>query len=282
VSAALALLASLLWGTSDFVRGSLSRRLRTVQVLATSQALAAVVLVGFVVVSGAWQSPGSWLGWSLASGVTWVLGMGCLYSALARGTMGVVAPIASCGMALPVVLGLLAGERPTALQLGGVAVAVLGVMGSAGPDLRRTGTPQRRAVLLALAAAALFGVEIFSVARGSTSSVAMTLIGMRLSAVACLGALLLARPAERGPVSRGDLAPLLALGCLDLAATAAYALAASAGLVSLVAVLASLYPAVTALLARRLLSERLSGVQRGGVAAVLAGAALIGLAGGTA
>jgi drug/metabolite transporter (DMT)-like permease len=208
--------------------------------------------------------------------------MGCLYSALARGTMGVVAPIASCGMALPVVLGLLAGERPAALQLGGVAVAVLGVVGSAGPDLRRTGTPQRRAVLLALAAAALFGVEIFCVARGSTSSVSMTLVGMRLSAVACLSAALLARPADRGPFSRGDLPPLLALGCLDLAATAAYALAASAGLVSLVAVLASLYPAVTALLARRLLSERLSGVQRGGVAAVLAGAALIGLAGGTA
>jgi drug/metabolite transporter (DMT)-like permease len=137
-------------------------------------------------------------------------------------------------------------------------------------------------VLLALAAALLFGVEIFCVARASTSSVAMTLVGMRLTALACVGVALLARRQQRGPVRRGDLAPLLALGCLDLAATAAYALAASAGMVSLVAVLASLYPAVTVLLARRLHAERLSGVQRGGVAAVVAGAALIGLAGGSA
>jgi drug/metabolite transporter (DMT)-like permease len=282
MSAALAVFASLLWGSADFVGGSLSRRLRTVQVLAVSQALATVVLVGFVAVSGTARGPGSWLGWSLAAGVTWAAGMGALYSALARGTMGVVAPIASCGMALPVVLALAGGERPAPLQLGGVVVAVLGVVGSAGPDLRHGRTPQRRAVLLALTAAVLFGVEIFCVARGSASSVAMTLVGMRLTAVACVGGALLARPRERGRVRPADLVTLLVLGCLDLAATAAYALAASAGMVSLVAVLASLYPAVTVLLARRLHAERLTGVQRGGVAAVLAGAALIGLAGGTA
>ena len=282
MSAALALLASLLWGGADFVGGSLSRRLRTVQVLVVSQALAAVVLVGFVAVSGTAERSGGWFWWSLAAGATWALGMGALYTALARGTMGVVAPIASCGMALPVVLGMLGGERPTPLQLGGVAVAVLGVAGSAGPDLRRGAAPQRRAVLLALTAAALFGIEIFCVARGSVSSVAMTLVGMRLTAVACVAVVLVARPQQRGPVRPADLVPLLALGCLDLAATAAYALAASAGMVSLVAVLASLYPAVTVVLARQLLAERLSGVQRGGVAAVLAGAALIGLAGGSA
>jgi drug/metabolite transporter (DMT)-like permease len=279
MSAVLALLASLLWGSADFVGGSLSRRLRTVQVLVVSQALAAAVVLGVVLVSRTAVAPGGWIAWSLAAGVTWALAMAALYTALARGTMGVVAPIASCGMALPVVLALLGGERPTGPQLAGVLVAVVGVMGSAGPDLRRSGTPQRRAVLLALLAAALFGVEIFCVAEGSASSVPMTLLGMRLAAVACVASVLLVRPQERGPVGRGDLLVLLGLGCLDLAATAAYAVAARAGMVSLVAVLASLYPAVTALLARQIHAERLSGVQRGGVAAVLTGAALIGLGG---
>jgi drug/metabolite transporter (DMT)-like permease len=282
VSAALALFASLLWGSADFVGGSLSRRLRTVQVLVVSQALAAAVIVGFVLVTRSGSAPGDWLGWSLAAGVTWALGMAALYTALARGTMGVVAPIASCGMALPVVLGLLGGERPSVPQLAGVAVAVLGVAGSAGPDLRRGRTPQRRAVLLALVAAALFGVEIFCVAEGSASSVPMTLLGMRLASVACVATVLVVRPQDRGPVGGRDLLTLLALGCLDLAATAAYAIAATAGMVSLVAVLASLYPAVTVLLARQVHAERLSGVQRGGVAAVLAGAALIGLGGAVA
>jgi len=282
MSAALALLASLLWGSADFVGGSLSRRLRTEQVLFVSQALAAAVIVGYVLVTSSGSAPGRWLGWSLAAGVTWALGMAALYTALARGTMGVVAPIASCGMALPVVLALLGGERPSAAQLAGVAVAVLGVAGSAGPDLRRGRTPQRRAVLLALLAAALFGVEIFCVAEGSASSVPMTLLGMRLSAVACVATVLVVRRQGHGPVRGSDLPTLLTLGCLDLAATAAYAIAASAGMVSLVAVLASLYPAVTVLLARQVHAERLSGVQRGGVAAVLAGAALIGLGGAVA
>jgi drug/metabolite transporter (DMT)-like permease len=279
MSAVLALAASLLWGSADFVGGSLSRRVRTVQVLLVSQALAAVVLLGFVAGTGSADPLGPWLAWSVAAGVTWALGMGALYTALARGTMGVVAPLASCGMALPVVLALLGGERPAPVQLAGVTVAVLGVVGSAGPDLRRSGTPQRRAVVLALTAALLFGVEIYCVARGSASSVPMTLVGMRLAAVACVAGVVLARPRQRGPVAAGDLLTLLALGCLDLAATAAYALAASAGMVSLVAVLASLYPAVTVLLARQLHAERLTGVQRGGVAAVLTGAALIGLGG---
>jgi drug/metabolite transporter (DMT)-like permease len=282
MSAALALFASLLWGSADFVGGSLSRRLRTLQVLVVSQALAAAVIVGFVLVTRSRSAPGAWLGWSLAAGVTWALGMAALYTALARGTMGVVAPIASCGMALPVILALLGGERPSVAQLAGVAVAVLGVAGSAGPDLRRGRTPQRRAVLLALLAAALFGVEIFCVAEGSASSVPMTLLGMRLAAVASVATVLVVRPRERGPVGGRDLLVLLALGCLDLAATAAYAIAASAGMVSLVAVLASLYPAVTVLLARQVHAERLSGVQRGGVAAVLTGAALIGLGGAVA
>ena len=285
MTATLALVASALWGGADFLGGSVSRRLRPVQVLAVSQALAAVVLVVFVAATGtgdALAGAGSWVGWSVAAGLTWAGAMAALYTALASGTMGVVAPIASCGMVLPVVLALVGGERPGLVQLVGVGVAVLGVVGSAGPDLRGSGAAQRRSVLLALVAAVLFGVEIFALAEGSTASVSGTLLGMRLSAAACVVVVLVGRPGDRRGLAVRDLPALLALGTLDLAATASYAVAAEAGLVSLVAVLASLYPAVTVLLARQFHAERLLGVQRLGVISVLVGAALIGLGGATA
>jgi drug/metabolite transporter (DMT)-like permease len=278
VSAALALVASALWGGSDFLGGSVSRRLRAVQVLAVSQVLSALVLLLVLGVSGQVGTTGdrTWIAWSVLAGVTWAAAMGALYTALARGTMGVVAPIASCGMLVPVVVAVAGGERPGPLQLLGAALAVLGVVGAAGPDLTSS-RGQGRATGLALLAALLFGVEIYALARASEVSVGGSLLGMRLSSVVLVVAVALARRRGASPVRAGDLPPLLALGVLDLAATAAYALASRSGLVSVVAVLASLYPAVTLLLARRFHGERLSGVQSGGVAVVLVGAVLCAL-----
>ncbi|WP_432573857.1 EamA family transporter [Kineococcus sp. SYSU DK005] len=274
MSAALALLASALWGTSDFLGGTVSRRLRAVQVLAVSQVLSCAVLLA-VLGSGLGRGAGApvhaWLGWSLLAGATWAGAMAALYTALARGTMGVVAPIAAGGTVLPVLLGLAAGERPAPLQLAGVAVALAGVVASAGPDLRGGSRGQGAAIALALVAAVFFGVEVWALARGSAASVPATLLGMRVtSAALVVAAALAARGAQR--VGARDLPPLLALGVLDLAATAAYALASRGALVSVVAVLASLYPAVTVLLARQVHGERLRPVQAAGVVAVLAGA----------
>jgi drug/metabolite transporter (DMT)-like permease len=293
----LALLASGLWGTSDFLGGSLSRRLRALHVLSGSQAVAAVLVVVATAVLGVGDVTGDWPGWAIAAGVSWALGMGALYTALAVGTMGVVAPIASAGAIVPVAVGLLEGERPGWPAVVGVAAALLGVAAAAGPDgSDRTG--RRAAVWLAVLTAALFGVEICCLAHGSRASAPLTLVGMRLSALACTGVALVplrrpfrsprrGRPRHRArhrapePRPRGrDVLGLLALGVLDSAATAAYAWAARGGLVSVVAVLASLYPAVTVLLARRVHTERLTRVQWAGVLAVLGGAACLGCSGG--
>src|SRR4249920_4195266 len=113
MSLALALAASLLWGGSDFLGGTLSRRMATFDVLAFSQSAAAVLLAGYVVATGAWGTLDPALLWALAAGVAWTLGVGAFYSALAAGTMGVVAPIAACGVMVPVLAGLLAGDRPS-------------------------------------------------------------------------------------------------------------------------------------------------------------------------
>ena len=153
----------------------------------------------------------------------------------------------------------------------------MGVVAAAGPDLTSSARGQGRATALALLAALLFGIEIYALARGSEVTVAGSLLGMRLSSVVLVVAVALAQRRRSTPVGGRDLLPLLGLGVLDLAATAAYALASTGGLVSVVAVLASLYPAVTLLLARRFHGERLSRVQAGGVGVVLAGAVLCAL-----
>ncbi|MEW1959046.1 EamA family transporter [Kineococcus sp. NPDC059986] len=279
MSAGLALLASVLWGSSDFLGGSVSRRLRAVQVLAVSQVLSALVLLTFLLVTGqlARVGAGTWLGWSVLAGVTWAGAMGALYTALARGTMGVVAPIASCGMLVPVAAAVLTGERPGVVALAGAGLALVGVVGTAGPELSGgRGTPVS-AVGLAALAALLFGVEVYALARASETSVAGALLGMRLSSLVVV-VVAAAAVARTAPAVQGrDLPLLLALGVLDLAATAAFALASASGLVSVVSVLASLYPAVTILLARQVHGERLSRVQTASVGLVLLGAVLCAL-----
>jgi drug/metabolite transporter (DMT)-like permease len=292
VGLALALAASLLWGGSDFLGGTLSRRMRTFDVLALSQLVAVVLLGGYLVVAGGWSSPSLGLLWALAAGVAWTLGIGAFYSALATGTMGVVAPIAACGVAVPVLAGLVSGERPSVVQLLGIGLGVAGGIAAAGPDLRDGGALSDRArpVVLAVLTAVLFGVEILFLSKSDQGSVPLTLVGMRLSALICLGA---GFAAIRWSVPRSarhaaprtqfvpivSLVALIPLGALDLVATAAYTEATRRGLVSLVAVLASLYPAVTVVLARQLHSERLRPVQSLGVAFACAGAVCIGLGG---
>jgi drug/metabolite transporter (DMT)-like permease len=202
------------------------------------------------------------------------------YRALSIGTMGVVAPVAALGVAVPVVVGLARGEQPSAWQLLGIAVAVAGVVLASGPELSMRAGLQP--LLLAVGAAVGFGVVLLLVARASehaSDAVVMTLVTMRATSVSVLLVVLavVGRRARLG-VGRRDLPLLMLTGACDAAANGTYALASRSSLLSVAAVLASLYPVVTALLAYRLLAERLRPVQWVGVAASLVGVGL--LAGG--
>jgi drug/metabolite transporter (DMT)-like permease len=277
MSAVLALTASALWGTADFFGGHLSRRLPPLVVILVSQAFALAALLGTVALLGL-PTAGGWLLWAVVAGVVGPLALGAFYRALSVGTMGVVAPVASTGVLVPVVVGLLAGERPSLLQLSGVAVAIAGVVLASGPDVRaaraagasRGGHP----LLLALLAALGFGLVFAAIAAGSESTVLGTLVVQRLVNVAVTGLALLAlrRAVDIDP---RQLPSLAAIGLGDVAANAAYAVASTTGLVTVVAVLASLYPVVTALLARQVLQERLRRIQLGGVATAMGGVALL-------
>jgi drug/metabolite transporter (DMT)-like permease len=280
MAAFLALFASVTWGCSDYVGGVVSRRHQPLVVVALAYAIGAVVLLPIAAASGAFTSPLGYLPWALAAGVVGLLGLGAFYRALATGTMGVVAPIAGAGAGIPVIVGIARGEAPSAAQILGIAAAVVGVILAGGPELRSGGT--RRPILLAALAGGCFGTVFVFLADGAKTSVVMTLLIMRLTSVVLFFAgvgFSRVRPRRpRMPVlgwPMGDIARVLFVGCADVAGNGLYAVASRSGLMSVVAVLASLYPAVTVLLARFLDGERLRHIQTTGIVLVLAGIPLL-------
>lgn len=277
----LALLSSGLWGSADFFGGLMSRRLPSIAVVAWSQASGLVLGLVVATVAGAWDDPSGWLPWAVLAGVSGALGLVAFYAALASGTMGVVSPIAALGAVVPVLAGVVAGEQPTGVQAVGIAVALLGAVLASGPELRGSGGDpaaarvRSRSVLLAALAAVAFGAALLAIGRGAEHSTVMTLVGMRSTSVA--GFVVLAVVLRSvGDVRPRDLPALAAVGACDLAANLAFGFASTLGLLSITAVLGSLYPVATVLLARFVLKERLLAVQWAGVGAALVGVALIG------
>jgi drug/metabolite transporter (DMT)-like permease len=280
MATALALLASLLWGTADFLGGTAARRLAATAVVAVSQAFALVGLVVVALIASEFGADTGYIGWAVAAAVVGVIALTCFYAALASGTMGVVAPIAAVGVIVPVAVGVGEGDRPGLLQGIGVLLAFAGVFLAAGPQRDASGAPvSRRPLVLAAIAAAGFGGVLVCVARGARSSTVMTLLTMRATSVLLLGLLAVAGRAAV-TARRGDLPLLAVIGAGDVGANAAMAVASTHGLLSVVAVLSSLYPAVTVVLARVVHSERLTALQTGGVLAALVGVSLIASGGG--
>lgn len=280
MATALALLASLLWGTSDFLGGTAARRLPATAVVAGSQAIALLGLLVVALASSAFGADTGYLGWALAAAVVGVVALTSFYAALAGGTMGVVAPIAAVGVVVPVAVGVAEGDRPGLLQAVGVVLAFAGVFLAAGPQRDESGArPSSRPLVLAGVAAAGFGTVLVCVAHGARSSTVMTLLTMRATSVLLLGLLAVAGRAAVTAHTR-DLPLLAVIGAGDVGANAAMAVASTRGLLSVVAVLSSLYPAVTVLLARFVHAERLTRVQTVGVVAALTGVVLIASGGG--
>lgn len=269
--ALLALGSSVVWGTSDFIAGLKAKTLPAAAVVGWSQAIAFVVLTVLVAVTGGWQFTG-WPGWALLAGSAGTTALVCFYGALATGTMGVVAPIASLGVVVPVILGLLAGEQPSAAAYVGMGVAVVGILLASGPEL--SGAVSARPLVLAAIAAAGFGITLFALDRGARYSTLETLWGMRTTSVLAFGVAALVLRSTGGVAGR-DLPILGVVGVADLSANAMFATASSRGLVSVASVLGSLYPIMTVILARIVLHERLRHVQVVGVGLSAVGVALI-------
>jgi drug/metabolite transporter (DMT)-like permease len=205
--------------------------------------------------------------------------LGAFYRALAIGTMSVVAPISATAAAVPVLVGLIEGERPSTLQVAGMAIALAGVILASREPIEEGAAggrdPNHAAIGLALVAAAGFGTFFVGIDKASaTAEVPWVIVVQRCCSLALLViAALVARPSL--PRDGASLLVLAAVGVLDLGANGLYALATTKGLLSVVSVLGSLYPAVTVVLARFVLAERIARVQEVGVVLALAGVVAI-------
>ncbi|MEV7562837.1 EamA family transporter [Streptomyces sp. NPDC048331] len=285
MTALFALATAVLWGLADFGGGLLTRRIPALTVVVVSQVVAVVVLGAVVLGTGAWREAGPQLWFAVGAGLVGPIAMLSFYKALALGPMGVVSPLGSLGVVVPVTAGLILGERPGLGQFAGIAVAVVGIVLAGGPELR--GAPvQRQAVVLTLVAAFGFGAVMALIAEASSTitGLFLALFVQRVTNVAVGGAALWtqtrrgipALPAGTGPKLLWGLLPALAfVGLADVAANGTYSIAAQNGPVTMAAVLSSLYPVITALAAFAVLKERLRTVQAAGAGLALAGTVLL-------
>jgi drug/metabolite transporter (DMT)-like permease len=307
MTAVLALLASLVWGTSDFMGGVVSRRVRPLVVVAIAHAIALASLLVVAAVAGSFSAKLGYLPWAAAAGAVGLISLVAFYGALSTGTMGIVAPIAGTGAVVPVVVGLLSGESPSGWQIAGIAAAVGGVVLASGPELTGRGGPDgggSRPLALAVVAALGFGTVFVLIDRAAKHNVVMTLVTMRVTSVSIVALLgigyLLQRRVRAAPSPRharigrrpGGSAPanpewgvrwkqlpvIAIVGWTDAGANGLYGAAARHGLVSVTAVLASLYPAVTVLLARFVEGERMRPIQNIGVGLAMCGVVLLAAA----
>jgi drug/metabolite transporter (DMT)-like permease len=272
----LAFAASLSWGAADFTGGLKSRTIPTALVLLVMESVGLLLVIAYLAVRLEALPPGGAVAASLGAGVAAVTGLFSFYRGLAIGTMSVVAPISACGVAIPVLVGILGGDALSTLTALGMAVAVAGVVlasreGPTEADSERS--PNRLSILLALIAAVSFGTFFTFSDIAAQHSVPWLLFFARAASVPVLIAWVVrARP---GVPRRGDALPLVLAGTLDVTATALYGVALREGALSVVSVVGSLYPVVTVILARVLLAERIHGLQAAGVLAAFTGVLLI-------
>ncbi|MFA4964276.1 MAG: DMT family transporter [Thermoleophilia bacterium] len=295
---ALALGASVCWGSGDFFGGLGTRRASLWAVIVGSQAVGLAGAVLVTLLAGR-HWPGLLALWPvLLGGLASVVAISSFYKALAIGSMSVVAPISAASAVIPFLFGLVTGERPGASQLAGVALAAVGVLLVA-TEPSRTGEtigaaalpgqpavePQaigaglqhrdrRRAVALALLAAVCIGLVMLGYDAVAEHDPLWAMLGGRASSATVFTFVFLAlRPRLR--LRRSALPLIAATGIADTAANGLFALATTHGYLSIVAVLGSVYPVVTVALAYVLLRERVAPHQLAGAAGTLLGIALI-------
>lgn len=292
--AALALLSSVLWGTSDFFGGMLSRRCHPLAIVGVGMSFGLLAMLIVTAFTQAWTAPLTYLPWAILASLSGLLGLWSFYTALSIGTMGVVSPIAAVGIVVPLLAGLVAGDIPSAVQGLGVLLAILGLGFVVAPEREvmdstaqeRAATPtdidarfvHKRSVILAILSAAMFGTSLMAIARGSLVSPVMTMTSMRVCSVLIMVVVAIWLR-TLGGMTRRDVPQAGAIGIFDVSANLTYGIAASGGSLVVAAVLGSLYPVVTVLLAWRVLHERLRKIQYAGIALALLGVVFMSLRG---
>ncbi len=266
----LGLLSGLSWGVADFFGGVASRRAATLAVVVLSQVVGLVLILAVVAVTRPEVPPARELLFAMAAGAAGLAGLAAFYRAMAVGTISLIAPISALGAGVPIVVDLLSGSIPGTLALVGMVVA----LGGACLAARAPGPASRRGIGLAVVAALGFGAFFSLLAEGADTSPAWAILAARGTSVP-LGLIALVVAGTSLAMARRTFLFVVASGCLDVCANLLFAAGSQHGAVSVVAVLGSLYPVTTVLLAGTILHERLGRLQAAGAAIALAGVILI-------
>lgn len=259
----LGLAAALLYGSSDFGGGLLSRTLGPVRVSVIGSAVAAVLAWVALIVSGGPEPSVRAIAWGLASGLGGGIGTLVLYRGLARGQMSVVGPVSAVGAAVvPVAVGIAVGERPSALTVAGVLVALPAIVlvAANGAVRGKLGAGLSDGLVAGLA----FGLLFVGLAQAGRNAGLWPIATEQTSALLpILAVAVKSHQPLRLPVRSVGL-PALA-GAAGMAASVMYFYSTHFAMLATAGVLVSLYPGVTVLLARMVLNERFSAAQRAGL-----------------
>lgn len=273
----LGLAAAFTYGTADFFGGLATRRTRVYTVVLLSQISGAILLVGLIPFFHYVPPTANALWWGALSGIAGAAGVAFFYQGLALGKMSVIAPITAVEAAsVPVIFALITGERPTGLALAGVVCALVAVaLVSRSPEGDPAEVVGRRGLVSsgighALVAGVGFGAFFILLAEAGRDTGLWPLAGVRLSSTLAIAIALVVTRGWQRP-GKTSLLLIAGAGIFDVAANLFFLLASRQGLLAIVAVTTSMYPATTVLLARFILGERLTGIQLAGLAVAVAG-----------
>jgi drug/metabolite transporter (DMT)-like permease len=280
----LALASAAAWGSADFGAGLAGRRAALFGVILFSQLAGCGLALGIAAIIGESVPGPTELAIAAVAGVIGGIGIGALYGGLATGRMGVVAPISGVLTAVvPVSAGIVLEGLPGVGVLVGIGLALVAVVlvatapadgGGSGRAAvgRFRGIPDD--VLTAIVAGVALGLLTLALGQLPAGSVFGPLVVVRLVEATVVGLVIIAaRRSWRLPRSVWPL--ILVVGCLDMAGNALFILAAQAGRLDVAAVLSSLYPVATLILAAIVLKERVAGVHAIGVAVAMIAIVLV-------
>lgn len=272
LAALLALGASASWGVGDFVGGVKSRTFDPLAVMGVSQPVG-LALLGIAVAARATAPPGPAVAWAALSAAFGTVGLWAFYRGMAAGVITIVAPIVGAGAVIPVLVGVATGDRPSAVQGIGFAAAIGGVVLSSW-ERRPEGSGWAAGAGFGVLSLLGFGFYYVFLHMASGSDFLWPAFLFRVVSTSLVWTtILVTRPPLRG-IGAVWLA-LAAIGCLDTGGNVFFAGASGHGSVSVTAVLASLYPVVTVLLARHHLSERVHRIQELGIGLTITGIVLV-------
>lgn len=271
--ALLALAAAAVFGAADFTGGYATRRTPVATVTLITNLVGVVVATGLVLaLGGSWSTSST--AWGAAGGACGLVGLILLYRGLATGPNRVVSPLSAVvAAAIPVVVGLGAGERPGELAVVGLAITPIAIWLVAGGDLRQA-QGAGRSLAIAVGAGLGFGLFFACLAQTPDDAGAVPLLTARLTSTTVLVLVMLMRGPSSRP-ERTDLTIPVLAGTLDMAANGLFLWSSRGGDLAVVGALVSFYPVTTVLLAIAILGERLSRPQVVGLALALAAAAFL-------